>query len=127
MGRKIKQDFENGEGADIITLDILQESCLVIGGLCELISIGSGILGKTCEFIPYVGTFLLIGSMVFSAVESFIESSKKQPDSPEVAFTKEILSPFVVKLPYPPQKWIDENILKKENKMLMANIIGAKI
>lgn len=127
MGRKIKQDFENGEGADIITLDILQESCLVIGGLCELISIGSGILGKACEFIPYVGTFLLIGSMVFSAVESFIESSKKQPDSPEVAFTKEILSPFVVKLPYPPQKWIDENILKKENKMLMANIIGAKI
>lgn len=124
MGKKLVMDIQNGEGALVITFDVLQEVCLGASLICEGVSLVLDCMGLACEVIPLVGVGFMIGSLVISMLEQLLVKPKEK-DSPEVAFTKDVLSSFAVSLPYPDQKWIDEYILKKNkiNKLLLAKAL----
>lgn len=120
LARKIIQDIAHDEGAAVITMDILQEVCFGANALCEGISLVLDCFGLACEVIPVVGVFFMLGGVLLSMLANLI-AKPKEKDSPEVAFTKDVLSSFVAMLPHPDQKWID-HYNKGKNNQLSASL-----
>lgn len=123
LGIKITHDIQNHESDAIIAMGILEEICLVGSGVLELISLGLDLAGIVCEFIPYVCVILMVFTVIFEFITSLLESKKPKPDSPEVSFTKLVLSPFVSLIPYPTQEWINKNC-KENNVIKLKNSIN---
>ena len=113
LGKKISNDIENNESNAIIAMGFMQEIC--IGGmlLLEGTSLILDAVGICCEVIPYIGTILMIGTVIFTFIEMILEGKKPVPENPEVMFTKDVLTPFLKKLPLPSVEWVVENCNKQ--------------